>query len=78
MEFYTQNENEDLAKSIVRSLEKESGKRVFTMFFTPEQPDENKLHAYFIFKDKSVLKLEINVEKIGGKIMAARMRGNYI
>lgn len=78
MDFYVQNENEDLAKTIVRSLEKETGKKIFTMFFTPDQPEENKLNAYIVFKDRAVLQIEIETEKIEGKIMAARMRGNYI
>lgn len=78
MNFYCQTENDDLAKTIIRSLEEETGNKIFTIFFTRKQPDEKKLAAYVVFKNKDILEMEITVENIEGKLTAARMRGNYL
>jgi hydrogenase maturation factor len=78
MKIYEQNDQE-LGDFINQTIEKEAGKKVFTIIFTNKGNDAQKdiLDALIVFEDKSVLEAMIFIEKIKGRL-AARITGNYI
>lgn len=75
MKMYQQHSYENIADAIIRTLEQDSDKKVFTLAITGE--NEEGLDAIIVFEDKSILLSLISVMKHEGQL-AARIRGNYV
>lgn len=74
MKVYEQT-NEEMGQFIIESVEKETGKSIFTFKIVK---DENEtLETIVVFEDKTVLMAMIEIQTIDGQY-AARIRGNYI
>lgn len=76
MKIYEQNDQE-LGEFIHQSIEKEAGKKIFTIIFLGEKENVEELETLVVFEDKSVLNAVIFIQTIKGQL-AARIRGNYI
>lgn len=66
----------DIAEQIIKSLEKDTGQKVFTARVLESIDDEN-IEMLIVFEDKSVLMAFITVQEIDGKL-ATRLRGNFL
>lgn len=79
MNIYELNDEEmdkaRIADALIETLERDSGKKVFTLRILGEV--ENKLDSIIVFEDTSILKGFISVQTIDGKL-ACRIQGNYI
>ena len=68
-------DGEDLTKGLLRMVEENTGKEIFTMRCLDRTEEE--IECLCIFKDTSVLMGLVKVQEIQGK-MALRLLGNYI
>jgi L-amino acid N-acyltransferase YncA len=75
MRIYEQGNKEEIAEALTKMLEKDAGKKIFTMRIVGET--QEGLEVIVIFEDKSVLMGIISVQTIQGKL-AARIQANYI
>lgn len=75
LKIYHQKENEEIAASIIAMLEKDTGKKIFTLRIIGEA--ETELETIIVFKDESMMMGIISVEAIQGKL-ACRLQANYI
>lgn len=75
MNIYEMEKDEDLVESLLEMVEKNTGKKIFTMKVL-DQVDEG-LDVIIAFEDKSILKGLISTQEIDGR-MACRVRGNYL
>lgn len=75
MKIYEVNNQTDLADELIKTIEKDSKQKIFTLRIIGESDD--KLETIIVFEDKSVLMGKIKVQEINGK-MAFRVQGNFI
>lgn len=75
MNLYEMEDQEDIAEAIIRSLEQDADKKVFTIRFLNNLDDG--LETLIVFEDRTVLLGMVTVKEIKGKL-ACRIRGNYI
>ncbi len=75
MNVYEAMDEADLVDSLILMLEKDSGKKIFTMRILEHV--EDGLEALVIFEDKNVMMGKISVGSMQGKL-AVRLQGNYI
>jgi hypothetical protein len=75
LKIYHQEQNEEIAESIISMLEKDTAKKVFTLKIIGE--DEKGLEAVIVFEDKSIMMAFITVQEIAGKL-ACRLQANWI
>lgn len=75
MKIYEVNNQADLADELIKTIEKDSKQKIFTLRIIGESDD--KLETIIVFEDKSVLMGKIKVQEINGK-MAFRVQGNFI
>jgi hypothetical protein len=75
MNVYEAENEADFVDSMIKMLEQDTGKKIFTMRILEHA--EEGLETLIIFEDKNVMMGMIKVGSIKGK-MAIRMQGNYI
>jgi len=75
MKIYKVNDTADLADELIKTIEKDSKQKIFTLRIIGES--DEKLETIIVFEDKSVLMGKIKVEEIEGN-MAFRVQGNFI
>lgn len=79
MNIYELNDEEmneeRIADALVETLERDTGKRVFTMRIFRDS--EHGLESLIVFEDTSILTGVITVQTIDKKL-AVRIQGNYI
>lgn len=77
MKIYEASERDDVVESIINTLEKETGSKVFTMRVLEDKGFEEGFEMIVVLENKSVLMGLITVEKVNGKL-ASRIRMNYL
>lgn len=75
MKAYYQEDNEQIEKTLIKMLEKDTGKTIFTMRIMEE--NSTGLEVLIVFVEKSVMIATIKIQEFDGK-MAYRIQGNYI
>lgn len=75
MNVYHAENEEDVAEAITRTLEKETGKRIFTMRIINDT--EEGLETLVVFQDKSMIHGMVTVMEIHGQL-ACRIKADYI
>ncbi len=75
MKIYKIENQADLADEMIKTIEKDSKQKIFTLRIIGESDD--KLETIIVFEDKSVLMGKIKVQEIEGN-MAFRVQGNFI
>lgn len=66
---------EELTQALETAIEEKCGAKLFTLRIL--ENDDEKLDVIAITEDKQVMRLEIFIQNIQGKI-GIRMRGNFI
>ena len=75
--FEMEGNQEEIADALLKTIEKDSGKEVFTLRIIGEMETEEALETVIVFQDKSVLMGKISVQDYQGKL-AFRVQGNWI
>jgi hypothetical protein len=75
MKIYEVNNQADLADELIKTIEKDSKQKIFTLRIIGES--DEKLETIIVFEDKTVLMGRIMVQEINGK-MAFRVQGNFV
>ena len=75
MKTYEAEEDEKLIDSIIKTLEQDTGKKIFTLRVLDHTTEA--LEVLIVFDDKEILTGKIKVTTIEGKL-AIRMQGNFI
>jgi hypothetical protein len=73
--YYPDNEN--IAEAITRSIESDSGEKIFTLRVIENDPAADHLEAIIVFENKNILHAKITPRKIRGQL-ACRIQGNYL
>lgn len=75
MKFYQATDDDEFVDSMLKMLEQDTGKKVFTMRVLEHSVEG--LETLVIFEDKTIMMGIIKVGTVRGKI-AIRMQGNFI
>lgn len=78
MNIHDDVHGDDTIESIIKSIEKETGKKVFTLrIIEDEDEPKNDIEVLIVFEDKNVMHAKITVQAIDGQL-GCRVRGNFI
>jgi hypothetical protein len=75
MKMYVAGEDEDFIESMIKMLEQDTGKNIFTMRILEHSLEG--LETLIVFEDKEVMFGIIRVISVDGQI-AFRMQGNFV
>ena len=75
MKTYEAQEDEKMIETIIKTLEQDTGKKIFTLRVLDHTTES--LEVLIVFDDKEILTGKIKVTTIEGKL-AIRMQGNFI
>lgn len=68
---------EEIVNTLAQQLERESGKKIFTIAPLDNRDNPNELEVIAVFEDRQILMAVLTVE-VNGDDIQMRMRGNYI
>jgi hypothetical protein len=75
LKTFEPKDDEEVIEALMRIIEEDTGKEIFTMRVIDHTDDG--LESIIVFKDESIIMGTIKVHMIGGK-MALRMQANFI
>jgi len=74
---YIQNQDEDIVEAVIKTLERDSGQKIFTMRITGENKKENALEFVAAFETKNMMIGIIKCHYIKGRL-AMKVKGNFL
>lgn len=78
MNMYRPSEKQDIVEGILEMMEKDTGKKVFTIRVLGDTDgNEHAIDVIVVFKDQCIMMGHLIAEKIQGKL-AIRVQGDFI
>ena len=74
---YIHNQDEDVIEAVIKTLERDSGQKIFTMKIVGENEKEHSLEFVAAFESKMMMIGVIFCELIKGRL-AIKVKGNFL
>ena len=74
---YIQDQDADIVETVIQTLERDSGQKIFTMRITGENDKENALEFIAAFESKMMMIGIIHCRPMKGRL-ALQVKGNFL